>query len=131
MDKKVINSESTYQNINMVEQRTKTNLRVATFCVVTAVDKPSRTINAKPMVQERIEKGDGEYDYVALPELMNVPYCINMKDDPKEGDFCICIHLDRGIRGYNEDDLKANKGKSSGLNKHTLSDCVAIVGFDI
>lgn len=130
MDKKVIESESMYQNINMVEGRTKTNLRVATFCIVTAVDKVKKTINAKPMIQERIEKSKDEYDYVYPPELMDVPYCTGM-DDPKEGDFCICIHLDRSIRGYNEDDLINNRGKSNGLKKHTLSDCVAIVGFSI
>lgn len=131
MNKEVLESESMYANINVVQNNTSTVLRVATFCIVTAVDKLNKTINAKPMIQEKVEVDNNKSSYMSLPELMNVPYCTNMKSDPKEGDFCICIHLDRSIRGFSGDDLKNNRGKSTGLNKHKLSDCVAIVGFNI
>lgn len=131
MDRNTIYEDSAYGNINKVEENTFTNIRNATFCAVTAVNKNAHTINAKPVISERLSKDDNSFDYVALPELIDVPYCTNLKEDPSVGDFCICIHLDRGIRGFRKVDLDDGLGENTGLNKHQLNDCVAIVGFKL
>lgn len=129
MDKKVLNSESNYANIISTEKRTMTDLKVATFCVVAEVDEDKKTITARPVVGEKIELAENTYDYAFLPDLVNVPYCTNMKKEPEVGDFCICIHLDRGISGYSAEDILGGKVKDDGIYKHSLSNCVAIVGF--
>ena len=126
MDKKVITSESTYTSVKSVESSTFRNLKVATFCVITKVND-NKTLNAQPLVLEKVSTQDGSEQYAKLPEILNVPYKIS--DNPKEGDFCVCLHLDRGIAGYNKEQLLKGAAKDSGKDKHSLTNCVAICGF--
>lgn len=130
MDKNVLTSENTFENLKVIEENTSTNLRVATFCVVTNVNKANKTINAQPLIKEKVSVDDNNFEYVALPELVNVPYCTNMKNEPEIGEFCVCIHLDRSINGFTSEELMKGFGKNN-ENKHNISDCVAITGFKI
>lgn len=130
MDKRILEAENEFENINSTEKNVSTNLRVATFCLVTSVNTKNNTINAQPLIKEKISSNDNDFTYVPLPELINVPYCTNMKEEPKVGDYCICIHLDRSIKGFDNKELKNGDGKSNN-NRHNISDCVAIVGFNI
>ena len=127
MDKRVLTSESEYANINEVSNRTEQRIKVATFCVVTKVDTDKKTLNAQPVVLERIPTPDGSEQYMKLPEILNVPY--HLSDSPEIGDFCVLIHLDRGISGYTKEQILAGEVKDNGNNKHSLSNCVAICGF--
>lgn len=126
MKKNIITSESTFSSVNAVEGKTSTNIKVATFCVITKVND-NKTLNAQPVVLERISTPDGSEQYAKLPEILNVPY--KLSDSPKVGDLCVCIHLDRGIAGFNKEQLLKGAAKDSGNNKHSLTNCVAICGF--
>ena len=126
MNKKVITQESHYGAINQVKERTMTQMKVATFCVITRVND-NKTLNAQPVVLERISTQDGSEQYMKLPEILNVPY--HLSDNPKQGDFCVLIHLDRGVSGYTKEQILNGVVKDNGINKHSLSNCVAICGF--
>lgn len=132
MNKKVLDAESEFQNINASGDYTKTTLRVATLCKVTSVDQLKGTISAKPLVREKVETSKGVYDYIDLPELENVPFFTGglvSIQIPIVGQYCVCIHLDRGAQGYTENDLQFDEVKNDGVTKHALSECVAFVGF--
>ena len=131
MDREILESDSLYTNINAVENFTKSSIRVASFCIITSVDTKNRTLNAKPVINEKKLVAKDKYEYISLPELVNVPYSANILDTPKVGEFCVCIHLDRSVKGYTEEELKNNIGRSDEIENHKLSDCVAITGFKI
>lgn len=126
MNRKVLTQENEYGSINQVKERTMNQLKVATFCVITKVND-NKTLNAQPVVLERIQTPDGSEQYMKLPEILNVPY--HLSDNPKTGDFCVLIHLDRGIGNYTKEQILNNEVKDNGVNKHSLSNCVAICGF--
>lgn len=106
------------------------NLRVCTPAYITKVNS-NYTVNVQPLNCEYVRQKYGSKKAVALPEIYNVPYLYVLK--PKVKDFCILIHLDSPINTDNVIENKIN-GADALLSpntgaKHTLSDCVAIVGF--
>ena len=131
-------TENLTQAIGLYIDQKQNNMRCATFAVVTRVNSTttdeyiSNTINALPLVQERINtKYDGK-SYQSLPQIYNIPYVSST--DPQEGQYCVLIHLDRSIMGdvsvgeYEEIQYPIITSKKS---SHRLSDCIAICGIRV
>lgn len=137
---KLISSQSTYANTNAQINTALTNLRTATFCYITKVNAELQTINCRPVVKESINNKTGS-SYIKLPELINVPY-MQSNRTPKVNEYCICIHLDRGVQAlltkrkelllqgkqaYTTNDLLEHINSNG--SKHTLNDCIAFVNI--
>ena len=121
-------NQNEHSRIDAMVKNNNTNLRIATFCIVTKVN--GNKINAKPLVAESVQQKDGEI-YVSLPELLNVPY-LKTGHNPKEGDFCVCITLDRSIRNINkEQDYENPTLTNSNGEIHDLNNCIALVGIEL
>ena len=131
MNRDILNAENEFQNQQYNSGLTSKNLRVATFCVITKVDTTKKTLNAKPLIRELYQTSSESENYISLPELVDVPYCTALVGTPKVDDLCVCIHLDRSIKGYDKKSLMNNQGKTKNNNNHELSDCIAIYGFNL
>lgn len=134
----LISANSLYANIEAQINSALTNLRTATFCYVTKVDKRAGTLNCQPVVKESINSSNG-VQFIQLPELINVPYTPTI---PEEGDYCVCVHLDRSIGEILQKRKKLIKRRkpattinellksvNSSGRKHALNDCIAITGI--
>lgn len=121
--------ESEQGNLNYIGEATMNQIRCATFAKVTKVDRSKKVLNCQPLVKEKIRANNGDgYVYVSLPEFLNVPYFTG-GSTPQKGDFCVCIHLDRSIKGILTQDSDDVIQVNCDNNRHNISDCVAIVGF--
>ena len=132
-------TENLTQAIGLFIDQKQNNFRSATFAVVTRVNTSTEgesianTINALPLVEERINtKNDGK-KYTQLPEIYNIPYVTST--GPQVGQYCVLIHLDRSIMG-GKIDLVEIEGQQYPLIKtrkgsHRLSDCIAICGIQV
>lgn len=129
----MINSALTSKNLVaalelLVTQRLDAT-RVATFALVTAVND-NTTVDAQPIVEEAISSQQGKKIYKQLPVIKNIPYLL--LGTPKVGQYCVLLHLDRGIASTRFDTKTSTEDikyiKHSGAT-HKISDCVAIIGF--
>lgn len=131
-------NQSEYSNIKAIVKNNNTNLRIATFCIVTKVN--NKRIDVKPLVAESIQQLDGE-KFLGLPIIKNVPY-LNTGYNPKVGDFCVCLTLDRSIVGINkgnyenidfdnEEEVKKIPLLNSNGQVHNISNCIALVGIEL
>lgn len=118
--------ESELSNLTQLKSSIYSDLRVATFCIVTKVDTTKKMLNCKSVVKESINTKNGS-EYVEVPEFLNVPYLIG--STPQVGDYCVCIHLDRSIKQFIANGLNNNSEVNSDNNRHNIGDCVALVGF--
>lgn len=120
--------ENEVTNLQAIKRQTMNELRVATFGYITKVNTITKTVNVQPIVKEGINSKTGVV-HMKLPEILNVPYFSKM-GDPSLNEYCICIHLDRSIKGT---DINSNKRDliNSTSNRHSIEDCVAITGFGV
>lgn len=133
-------TENLTQAIGLLVDQKQNSLRSTTFAVVTRVNSDSNgnyiahTINALPLVQERINTQYNGKQYQPLPELYNIPYVST--PSPQVGQYCILIHLDRSITGgkvvmvEREDGTQYPQIKTT-KSAHRLADCVAICGIQV
>lgn len=121
--------ESDKANMQYVGQATMNEMRCATFARVTKVNTSKKMLNCQPLVNEKIRANNSDgFIYISLPEFLNVPYFTG-GSTPHVGDFCVCIHLDRGISGIIAQDVNSVVSINCNDNRHNITDCVAIVGF--
>lgn len=123
-------AESDQSNLAYIERAVMNEMRCATLCKVTSVNSSNYTLTCLPLVKEKIRaNNDRGYDYISLPELINVPYFTSSVISPQAGDMCICIHLDRGISDILKQDIDDLVQVNCNNNRHDITDCVALVGF--
>lgn len=119
-----------YETMDSVLETLKSEImremRVATIAIVTRVD--DGVLDAQPIIKEKINTKTG-YDYATLPELKRIPYIA--KQYPESGDIAVCLHLDRSVDWYKALRINSNSPTSSylesGDNRHSLTDCIAII----
>lgn len=131
-------TENLTQAIGLYIDQKQNSMRCATFALVTRVNTSTtdeyiaHTINALPLVQERINtKYDGK-TYKSLPQIYNIPYVSST--NPQEGQYCVLIHLDRSIVGsvsVGEYEGQQYPIITSKKGSHRLSDCIAICGIQV
>lgn len=132
-------TENLTQAIGLYIDQKQNNLRTATFAAITRVNGDTtgeyiaHTVNALPLVEERINTKYGGKKYTQLPELYNIPYVSST--NPQVGQYCVLIHLDRSIMGGNVDIIEKD-GQTYPLIKtkkgsHRLADCIAICGIQV
>lgn len=106
------------------------NLRTCFLGRVKAVND-DYTIDVQPVVRDRTISITGII-YRAAPLLRRIPYIYNAYE-PQEGDYCVCFTLDRSIAPIITATDKFIQTletiNDTGTNKHSINDCVAIVGL--
>lgn len=123
-------AESDQSNLAYIERAVMNEMRCATLCKVTSVNSSNYTLTCIPLVKEKIRANNAKgYDYISLPELINVPYFTSGAASPSVGDMCVCIHLDRGISDILKQDIDNLVQVNCNNNRHDITDCVALVGF--
>lgn len=108
-------------------------IHVCLPCVIQSYDNGKNTVEAKPLIRERVINEDGSVSYVEYPLLINVPvvmqqaggYAISF--NPKQGDECLVIFSDLS---YDKWWIEGGIQNPVEQRRHDLSDGFAILGIN-
>ena len=108
------------------------NVHCCLPCIVQSFNRETMTIEAQPVIRERVIGENGQIEYINYPLLINVPvlqygaknYCISFPIE--EGDECLVFFSDLSI-----DNWWLNGGVQNPVEqrRHDLSDGFAIFGI--
>lgn len=108
------------------------DLRVAAPAIVKTVDFARQTLTCQLAIRERLNDGNGNLEWVEVPELLDVPffvysgggYCLTLPIKP--GDDCLVVFGDNCMDAWWQSGGVQNQVER---RRHDLSDGFAIVGF--
>lgn len=108
-------------------------IHVCLPCVIQSYDQGKNTVEAKPLIRERIINEDGSISFVEYPLLINVPvvfqqaggYAISFH--PSKGDECLVLFSDVS---YDKWWIEGGINNPVEQRRHDLSDGFAILGIN-